>query len=364
MAIQKVIMEKNEKLANIEFERAIKKEFGKPKSITKRTLKEYENGEQDTCEEVVEEAPVVREKTQSEIDLDKKIEFLTSDHLGLYKVLFVNNNIIKGKSLYIYASDMDNVYTQIAHTAESDGIVDADVILDKIKNVIRMTANAIRIDKDCLKRIAEDSVSDIEKMYNDSKALDEEIEKEAFEKFREITKKGYEVYIGKLMPKDRVRFVEFARTDEEANAIVLSETRTQKALLSGEKIEGAALGKIMDIVASHKDEYEEATDEEIEEILMKLIKDNSKKGDHIHKFLFGSMTVDEYIENMDKIGNVLEKFKNGDGKEIIIQKLDELTEALGQRENLLTSFIKKEQSKLALPRIQDKIPFSVTFPKK
>ena len=56
--------EKTEKLANIEYDRMIKKEFGKPKSVTKRTVKEYQ--EEDIDAKIEELTQLLQDTHQME----------------------------------------------------------------------------------------------------------------------------------------------------------------------------------------------------------------------------------------------------------------------------------------------------------
>ena len=136
---QKVVEEKNEKLANIEYDRMVKKDFGKPKSVTKRTTESKEI-----------------------IELNRKIELLDTKYSGLYKVAFSKNDFVKDTQ-YIFARDVDEVHLQIKHILE-ERFDDDDInyILSKIKNITKMVPNAIKIDKLCLKRLADISIEQLE----------------------------------------------------------------------------------------------------------------------------------------------------------------------------------------------------------
>ena len=77
--IQKVVEAKTEKHANIEYDKMVKKEYGKPKSITKRTFKTYENGDEDICNTIVDEPKRVIQDSPELIEFNKKLEVLESD---------------------------------------------------------------------------------------------------------------------------------------------------------------------------------------------------------------------------------------------------------------------------------------------
>ena len=119
--IQRIVQEKNEKLANTEYDRIIKKEFGKPKSITGRTIKKYEDGDNEFMVTVEEKKLVERKKTPEEIDLEKKIELLTTDVMGLFKVILSTKYVMpQSATQYVLAQDKEGVYSQLDIIEERD----------------------------------------------------------------------------------------------------------------------------------------------------------------------------------------------------------------------------------------------------
>lgn len=325
--IQKVVEAKTEKHANIEYDRAIKNEYGKPKSITKRTLKKYSNGDEDICTEVVDEPKKVIEDSPETIELNKKIELLSSEYLGIFKVeLAKSDSIVAPTTQYIYASDVDDAYDQIRYVLQKDGqdSEDIDFLLSKVRNITRMSANAIKMDKGCLKRIALDSVEALQKIVDGVKEVEEEMYDQAIKKFKTLIEKGFDVYVGKLLPKKKIYFVEIARSPEEANNLILAEGRLAETLKAGQNITGVNIGKVKDIcerIQKHQDvdQLEDA------DVYIQAIKGLAKKGDVVYNFLFSTQNVDNYVGKLNEATEVckgikspadIEKFLDGKIKEM------------------------------------------------
>ncbi|MGN1327614.1 MAG: hypothetical protein ACI4VQ_06050 [Clostridia bacterium] len=320
----------------------IKKEFGKPKSVTKRTLREYQEEDIDSCVKVVEEAPKKVEDSPETIELNRKIEILDSKYIGIYKVTFVKNDILSHNVQYIYASDIDDAYAQIRFIANKDDM-DADLVISKIKSVIRMTGNAIKVDKACLKRIGEDSVEDLEKMLTLCIKDEKETYENAISKFKQLYEKGFNLYIGKMLCKGKVHFAEMARSDEEANGIIIAEERTQKMILSGIKVEGTNIGLVEEI-NKKSDKYTDVDPIKDANVYVDAIKGLAQKNDLIYQLLFGKQTVEEYIKFVDHTVDVIKKIKEGKGKEMLMQKLDEVTEALTEKDRNLQSILSNKRN--------------------
>ena len=327
--IQRIVEEKTEKLANIEYDRMIKKEFGKPKSVTKRTLKEYQEEDIDSCVKVIEEAPKKVEDSPETIELNRKIEILDSKYIGIYKVTFAKNNIFVHNNQYIYASDIDDAYDQIKYIADKDDL-DVDYVVGKIKSVMRMTGNAIKMDKACLKRIGEDTVEELEKMLEACMADEKETYDNAIKKFKELTEKGFSLYVGKLMPKGQIHFAEIARNEDEVNALILAEDRTHKALLSGQKIEGASVGSVEEI-NQKSEEYKDVDPIENADVYVNAIKGLAQKNDIVYRFLFSDQSIETYSEFLDENTTIVQSLKKGNGKEYLLSKLDELSDQLQEK---------------------------------
>ena len=100
--VQRIVEEKNEKLANVEYNRIIKKEYGKPKSVTRRTIKPYSEEDEEFSVEFIEEKPVEREKTPEEIEFENKLKVLDGGYIGLFKVT-LNKNPKMCSTQYIFA---------------------------------------------------------------------------------------------------------------------------------------------------------------------------------------------------------------------------------------------------------------------
>lgn len=319
----------------------IKKEFGKPKSVTKRNSKEYENGEKDFCMQPVEETPKVIEKTQEEIALEKKIELLQGEYMGLYKIIFNKNNFVKDTQ-YIFASSRADVDVQIDFILDKDKrIEDKSVIYSKIRSVTRLTTNAMKVDKGCLKRLADCTVEEIEQMVEGEKERQQKISEQAKKKYQELIKKGFKLYVGKLLPKKREIFVELARDDDEANLIILAEDRVHKAMLAGQSIEGAAVGEV-EKYAKDTEAFKGFKDKDLD---LDQIKTIAAKDDIIYITLFGEKTVEEYIKYVDNAKKVMDTIKNGGVDKLLQEKLQEIKTKIGKDNNLLDKILEVDKMK-------------------
>ena len=337
---QKVVEEKNEKLANIEYDRMVKKDFGKPKSVTKRACKEDSNGEQDIYEKYIEETPKKTTESKEIIELNRKIELLDTKYSRLYKVTFSKNDFVKDTQ-YIFARDVDEVHLQIKHILE-ERFDDDDInyILSKIKNITKMVPNAIKTDKLCLKRLADISIEQLEKTIESEKELEKEIFQQGTSKYQELIDKGFKLFVGKLLPKRKIAFIELARDDDEANLLILAENRTHKAMIAGQKINGAQVGCVEEI----SKKAEELQDFEEKKFNIESIKIVAQKGDTLYDLLFGEQTVDEYIAYIDNAKEVMEQIKNGKAKNLIQNKLKEMAAELGT-ENLIDNLLALDRQK-------------------
>lgn len=103
--VSRIVEEMSEKKARIVFEKQLKKDFGKLRSLTKFQIKEYQCGDKEMTEEIIDKV-LVEEK---EISLfDKALEVLcTSPYIHLYKI--PSPNLGNGKFQYGLFSDMEHL---------------------------------------------------------------------------------------------------------------------------------------------------------------------------------------------------------------------------------------------------------------
>lgn len=337
--VQRIVEEKSEKLANIEYDRMIKKEFGKPKSVTKRNCKEYENGEKNFCEDFVEEIPKEIQKSPEEVILEKKIELLQGDYMGLYKIMFNKNNFVKDTQ-YIFASSREDVDTQIDFILKQDGhLEEKKLICSKIRSITRLDSNAMKTDKGCLKRLKECSIENIEELISRSKKLQEDIKKEAEQKYKELIKRGFKLYVGKLLPKGKEIFVELARNEDEAHLIILAEDRVHRIMLSGQKIEGAAVKEVEEIV-KNSDTLQAFKSKDLN---LDEIGGLAKKDDIIYTTLFGKKTVEEYIQYVDNAKVVMESIRNGGVDKLLQDKVKEITKKISGDDKMLDKILQVDK---------------------
>lgn len=336
--IQRVVQEKNEKLANIEYDRIIKKEFGKPKSVTGRTIRKYQDGDEEFMTINEEKKIPERKKSQEEIDLENKIQLLTTDVMGLFKVTF-STKYIKTQSAtqYVFAQDIDGVYEQLDMIEERQEGECNQILSNNVKQIIKMNANAIKMDKACLKHLLKYSVDDIQEMYDNTVQINKEQFDKAVETYKELVKNGFQLYIGKILPKEQIMFAELARSDKEMNALIFAEDRMHQAMLGNQKITGVNVGTVRGVLEKTKSQDIKEIDNA--ERMVKEIQAFSKKEDIVYHLLFEKQDVKSYIKYVEEITNIKERISNGE-KDILLKELtEERAKELGGIDKLVDSLI-------------------------
>lgn len=351
--IQRVVQEKNVKLANIEYDRIIKKEFGKPKSITGRTIHKYRDGDEEFMvigeEKKLPEIP----KTQEELDLEKKIALLTDNVMGIFKVTFSTKYIyMNNATQYIFAQDSDGVYDQLDRIEQRQDGECNNVLSGSVKQIVKMTESAIKMDKACLKHLAKHSVEDIQEMYDKTVELNQKRFNKAVETYKELKLKGFRVFAGKVKIKQEVTFIELARSEEEGSTLMIGEARTL-GLTEGVKDDIPVQHKIIDMT----EEFTEGLEDEDEKAICiaETIKRISKKEDTAYDVLFDMQDAEQYIDNIDNANILREKIKNGTVdnfiKEKVGEKIDGISKVLKNvfGENSVTPNFKKEILEVVCP---------------
>ena len=346
--IQRVVEEKNEKLANIAYDKQVKKEFGKPKSVTKRTCKEYENGEEEFCKTASEPTIPVREKTPEEIELEQKIEILQSE-IGLFKVEFGCLRHVRNKFLYLYGDCVETIQDTIRSQMQSAMKNDRDCdlssqqmeeqieeILSDVKNITRLDSNAIKMDKGALRHIADTSVEEFNEMLEKFQTHKQKLREEAIKLFDELEVKGYKFHLVKVKFSNiKMQFVEFGRNENEVIALATSEERFRNALHnipiaraknllgSNKAVEESFCGvKTLDELLD--DVKEAKVDVPIDSVTpCNLVELLSKRGDFAHRLYYTTMGVEGYLKLFDKITMVKAAKSEIIGTEGLMDKLKE-----------------------------------------
>ena len=161
-------------------------------------------------------------------------------------------------------------------------------------------------------------------------ADEKETYENAIKKFKELTEKGFSLYVGKLMPKGQIHFAEIARNEDEVNALILAEDRTHKALLSGQKIEGASVGSVKEI-NQKSEKYKNVDPIENADVYVDAIKRLAQKNDIVYRFLFSNQSIETYSEFLVESTTIVQSLKGGNGKEYLLSKLDEVSNQLQEK---------------------------------
>ena len=132
------------------------------------------------------------------------------------------------------------------------------------------------------------------------------------------------------MPKGQIHFAEIARNEDEVNALILAEDRTHKALLSGQKIEGASVGSVEEI-NQKSEKYKNIDPIKDADVYVDAIKGLAQKNDIVYRFLFSNQSIETYSEFLDESTTIVQSLKKGDGKEYLLSKLDEVSDQLQEK---------------------------------
>ena len=157
--VTKIVEEQNQKMAQKAFEKIVKKELGKARSMTKTTIVEYQIGDVESVEEVVEKALPKAEKTEPTL-FQKALDILcTSPYIHLYKTPRIRNN----SSLYLIATDKESLIKQFKEGKEKAqemlnyvqdiGGVDEKAYRKLINETRVMSGQEIKSDKSAIKAI-------------------------------------------------------------------------------------------------------------------------------------------------------------------------------------------------------------------
>lgn len=288
--ITRIIEEKSEKMANILFDKTIKKELGKIKSSTKRTIRPYEEGDEDICNEIVEEVVVKEETDPKIIELNKKLKIIEdADDFFLFRVDF-SKNIGGSNVMYFYQRDEEGVYKEIkVLIAQSLNEGDFCVSLEdayqevkhSVKRISKMTTAEIRVNKECLKKINDTTIEEMEAMAGRGKEIDNLMEELIKMRFKNLIENGYKFYEVIITNTD-LHFVECAENEIDMASLASVEQRmlNLKSKEKGKK-EISIEGRRIDIEATSIQE----------------LKDFVQKDDHMYRLLnsLSKTAVEKYM---------------------------------------------------------------------
>ena len=323
--IQRIVQEKNEKLANTEYDRIIKKEFGKPKSITGRTIKKYEDGDNEFMVTVEEKKLVERKKTPEEIDLEKKIELLTTDVMGLFKVILSTKYVMpQSATQYVLAQDKEGVYSQLDIIEERDRGENNGVLSNSVKQIIKMTSNSIKMDKSCLKYLTKHSIQDIQDLYNKTVEYERVKINRAVNVYKELQEKGFRLFGCHFKITSTIQLLEMARSEEESITLMLGEDRVRDLAISSKKKSDMQhrAANVEEDIRENFEKTQNSNDISFEEYIVKSIKEMTRKEDTIYKTLFEIQDIDRYVKMVDEANLIRDKVNDGTIGNYINEKME------------------------------------------
>ena len=351
--VQRIVEEKSEKLANVEYNRIFKKEYGKPKSVTRRTIKPYSEEDEEFSVEFIEEKPVEREKTPEEIEFENKLKVLDGGHIGLFKVT-LNKNPKMCSTQYIFAKDYDDVKYQMSCIAKEDKVVDEDEMLNSIKNITKMTSFSIRTDKNCLKRLNTCSYGQIKQLEDNAIQAEAKMFKTALKKYNTMKENGYELYVCKVPIKPTAIVCEFAKNTDDAMLLLNTEERIMKeTMLNNQKFDGVGISTMEEIIEKSIAHAKAHSEEDVKEEnfidnIAKVVKDNSHKTDRVYQLLFDSPDdtfLETYEKHVQQTKDIYNKIKEGKGNEMLQEELDKLNKKISGDVKALEGLLKVDKTR-------------------
>lgn len=188
--VTKIVEEQNQKMAQKAFEKIVKKELGKARSMTKTTIAEYQMGDIESVEEIVEKILPKAEKSEPTL-FQKALDVLcTSPYIHLYKTPRIRNN----SSAYLIATDKESLIKQFEESrekaqemlnyAQNIGEVDEKAYRKLINETRAMSGQEIKSDKNAIKVIGSKTEEALNKIIqtHDEMTYNEEHKYEIAEK--------------------------------------------------------------------------------------------------------------------------------------------------------------------------------------
>lgn len=345
-SVTRIIEEKTEKMVKAAFEKAVKNDLGKARSVTKFYMKPYSIGDENITEEIIEKpaAPaVVKEPTIFE----KALEILcTSPYIHLYKTPKVKTQpstylVAQTKDELVdmfmekkeKAQEMINTMSNIADFAE----VDEKAYSKLINETKRMSGQEIKNDKNAIRTVGSKSEEALQAIIDvhEAEAYKEEHKYEIVEKnIRMIMDSGNLGLFKIFLPEyeDETSSLIIADTADNAKLIATCtdymhdfiEEHTQQSILTGDKVtitvgvkqyqtpEIDVLLKGIDVLLSRDNACSEAlVDPEFTVEKWELFLSKVKQ--------VGNMTSEEKQRALDKLAN--SKFARRDDFKSILDKI-------------------------------------------
>lgn len=235
--IRKIIEEVDEKSANIKYDKIIKAEYGKPKSITKRSIRLFQEGDTEICNTELEmkKQEEVKEKKEEDKDVDEielKSSMLEKKYLNLYRVIFNQKNTLKIKDVKYVLADKEDIIPSILAKGLKKQLkkeVSEDVVKKSIKSIQRMERQDIKNDFSCQRNMKEVSMEEMLSLFTEAVKRKKEEDKSAMNILEFFFAKGYDLFMAKVeTPNGRNMFVELARNELEASILAQDEFRFKK----------------------------------------------------------------------------------------------------------------------------------------
>lgn len=343
-SVTRIVEEKTEKMVRAAFEKAVKNDLGKARSVTKFYMKPYAVGDENITEEIIEKpAPMV----QRELTLQEKaLEILcTSPYVHLYKMPTKGNK----QPAYLIGKDKDEIVDIIKeHRAEArrelqsafmegNQEVDEEAYEKTIRGIRQMSGTEIKNDRRAIKSIYERTDESLQNTIKDHEnSLYKETHKEeiVMENFKKAAENEslqlYVVYLREY--KEETKTLIISNNEEVAQSLAMYNDTMANFL------EEHNLGRQIDITT---DTYNNVGLEGVEGVAS--IEDGiklflSKDNLCTQAFCDPELTMDKYIRVLDTIKKTLKMTKKE--KSAALEEILKLKDAVNGKD-VVSSVVRK-----------------------
>lgn len=369
-SVTKVIEESDEKKAKILYEKEVKKELGKPRSITKLQIKAYEIGDKNCISEIIETINVAKVEKEEMSLFEQALEILcTSPYIHMFKI--PSPKMGANKFHYeIYANEehlrqslrdsFDEVQGKIDEAnfkidelnreqrKEAEKIIGANekFYQKMVAGAKQLSGQEIRNDKNIMKYIGKQN----DEWYKTIIKIHEEEDYENKNKLsivREnsrkiLDSKDFNLYIMQLEEFDKSCVLIAARTSEQANQIGMCSEYILNLLKENTPEKDGEQKVNVNAQVIELDEKSLSKVLEDDDALNDLISRNTFTTKLISKKQFSLKKLEDFLNKVDMINNMTEK-----EKDIAVRKL--------MSNNSLSDDFKQRMDFISTMKITEKI---------
>lgn len=362
--VTKIIEESDEKKAKILYEKEVKKELGKPRNITKMTIKEYEVEDKENIVEIIDAPVLVEENEKKELSLfEQALEILCkSPYIHIFKI--PSPKVGANKFHYEIYKDEEHLKNSLRETFDEiqEKIDKADFGVDELnrekrkeaEKIIganerfyqRMVAGAkqlseqdIRKDKNVIRYIGKQDdewYKTIISIHEEEKDEDENritIIKENIKKILDSDK--INLYIMRLEEFDNSSILIAARTSDQANQIGMCSEHTLNLLKEGTSEKDLKKELNVNAQVMKLDDKSISKILENEDALNDLISRSTFTTDIITKRQFSLEKINKFLDKVDAVNNMTEQERKEAVNKLV--KSRKLSDDFQERMNFISS---------------------------